>query len=189
MQTKLVHKHKVTPPGVLAFIEDTSLASFMEGEVAMLRNWPYVWMVGNAPDSPIAGKFTVTTNPKSPLNISAHCAGVMYWVIPAFSDNPKEAWDLLEHLASYEAQKRIWLEVGYAAGRTALWQDPEVLEKFPASPLILDAMLTAVHRPMVAEYPKISTVLQKAFHAALTLEMTVQEALDWAANEIETILE
>src|SRR5262249_44851373 len=47
---------RITPRGVLNYTEEEARGVFQSGDAVFLRNWPYVWKLANAEDSPIREK-------------------------------------------------------------------------------------------------------------------------------------
>ena len=62
----------ISPPGVLSYQEEESRGVWQTGNAVFMRNWPYAYSLGNSADSPIKGKFDVTTLPVGP---AAHTLG------------------------------------------------------------------------------------------------------------------
>ena len=53
----------ISPDGVLGYGEEESRGVWQLGNAVFMRNWPYAYQLGNGADSPIKGKFDVTTLP------------------------------------------------------------------------------------------------------------------------------
>jgi trehalose/maltose transport system substrate-binding protein len=102
----------ISPPSVLSFTEDQSLAVFAEGNAAFLRHWPGAWATLNADDSPLAGKIGVAPLPKLPAQ-ERHPATLGGWqlVVSRYSQQPALAAALVRHLTSSEVQRRLALEL------------------------------------------------------------------------------
>ncbi|HET6468377.1 MAG TPA: ABC transporter substrate-binding protein, partial [Geminicoccaceae bacterium] len=54
----------IAPEGVLNYSEEESRGVWQSGNAVFMRNWPYAWALGNAPDSPIKDKIGVAALPK-----------------------------------------------------------------------------------------------------------------------------
>lgn len=100
---------RIMPPEVRRATELDTLRMFERGEVAFMRNWPYVYNVLNAK---MAGKFGVVPLP-GPKGRGASVLGGQNLAITAGSENAGPARELLDHLAAPE-QQRCLLDGGFA---------------------------------------------------------------------------
>ena len=53
----------IAPEGVLNYSEEEARGVFQSGNAIFMRNWPYAWALGQAPDSPIKDKVGVSALP------------------------------------------------------------------------------------------------------------------------------
>jgi multiple sugar transport system substrate-binding protein len=107
-------------------------AAFNEGQATMEAGKGATWMIYlwmqtalNTSKSKVAGKIGLARIPGQ--------AGVMAawgWAIPTASPKQKEAWELLQYLASYPISLKRAL-MGSEPVRPAVYENPEVLAKWP----------------------------------------------------------
>ena len=104
----------IAPEGVLNYAEEESRGVFQSGNAVFMRNWPYAWALGNAPDSPIAGKIGVTQLPKGGED-GKHTGVLGGWqlAVSKYSQNAELAVDLVRYLTSPEEQKRRAIKGSY----------------------------------------------------------------------------
>src|SRR5690606_41779727 len=77
---------------------------FQAGNAAFMRNWPYAYSLGNAPDSAIAGLFDVAPLPAGDGGSGAGTLGGWQLAVSRYSANPEIAADVALFLASPEGQ-------------------------------------------------------------------------------------
>ena len=187
----LISKEKIAPKSVLSYQEDESLQVFTEGKAAFHRNWSYAWGIAQDKGSKIKGKVGVIPMPhasgKEGMPVST--IGAQGFMISKFSKHPKEAWEVLKYLTSFDTQKKLLLGAGYVPTRLSVYKDQEVKEKHPFVGQQLKIYQFAKPRPVHPFYPEISDVLQVQVHKALLGKVSSQEALDKAAKEIQDIIE
>lgn len=69
------------------------------------------------------------------------------WSIAANSKNPDAAWEVVKWLTSEGTEKAMALGVGHTSAYQALSKDPEVVEKLPFLPALLDQMANGKTQP------------------------------------------
>ena len=95
----------IAPPGVIAYREEESRLFWQAGDAVFMRNWPYAYALGNAEDSPIAGKFDVVPLPRGSSGLaSAATLGGWNAAVSAYSTEPEAAPDLVLYLTSQAIQ-------------------------------------------------------------------------------------
>jgi trehalose/maltose transport system substrate-binding protein len=163
---------EIAPEGVLNYAEEESRGVFQSGNAVFMRNWPYAWALGNAPDSPIAGKIGVAQLPKGGED-GKHTGVLGGWqlAVSKYSQNAELAVDLVRHLTSPEEQKRRAVKGSYNPTIGSLYQDAEVLEASPFFGELHDTFTNAVARPSQVtgdKYNQVSSELFNAVHAVLS---------------------
>lgn len=178
----------VTPPGVTNYLEEDSLRLFENGNAAFLRNWPYVWAEANREGSPVEGQIALKPMVHSEGEQPASCLGGWGFGITTTTKHPEEAWQVVEFFTSREAQKQFALDYAYVPSRRALFTDPDILATYPHYEQLFEVAETTVPRPPIGQYAQISDILQRYLSAAITNQITSEEAMNAAARETRRVL-
>jgi len=178
----------ISPPGVTTYQEEESRRLFQNGEAAFLRNWPYVWTLANAKDSPIQGKIGLKPMVHSPGLSSASCMGSWGWGIAKTTRYPDQAWRAIQFFTSADALRQIALDTGLLPSRRSLFQDPQIVAKYSFFPDMLKVLEKGTLRPPIAQYAQASDILQRYLSAALTGRLTPSKAMQLAADETRLLL-
>lgn len=107
-------------------------------------------------------------------------------VISASSQHPEEAMEFLRFTQSAEYQLAM-SEVGQLTVLSALLDDPYFTDH-PYYGIFLEQLQTARARTPHPAYTEIESILSDAAQLALRGEMSAQEAMDLAAEEIDSLL-
>jgi multiple sugar transport system substrate-binding protein len=132
----------------------------------------------------------MTPLPNFPGGRGAATLGGWQLGISRFSTKPDLAWRFVEFMTSKEIQKRIALATGRAPTRTALYDDPELLDKVPQLKSLLETFRQAVPRPITPVYIPLSNIMQRYFSSVLALpdtDINKQSAL--AARDMNRVLD
>lgn len=167
--------------------EDASADGFQSERGGFMVNWPYVWPRANTaveagnleqdvPDDygwtvyPAVVEGEESRPPYGGINIG----------IGAFSDNKELAFEAVRCITSEENQAEYFVTNGNPAARSAVYDDPDVLEEFPMAPVIRDSLEQAAPRPQTAYYNEVSQSLQRTYHppSSVTPGSTGEEAAD-----------
>jgi len=171
----------IAPDGVLAYQEEEARGVWQQGNSVFMRNWPYAYTLGNGDDSPIKGKFDVTTLPVGPSGErSAATLGGWNLAVSKYSRNPDAAIELVKFLASAETQKDNALSLSKLPTIQSLYDDAEIAEKQPIIPQWKEVFLNAVPRPSAptkAKYNEVSKEFWSAVHNTLSGSGTAEENL------------
>ena len=177
---------KISPPGVTTYAEEETRLLFQNGKAAFLRNWPYVYSL--AADSAIAGKYKIKPMVHAPGENSGATLGGWGLGIASSSNNPDAAWEVIKFLSSQESQRQFILETGFVPSRIALFNDPQIVDKYDYYPQLLEVVQSSALRPPIPQYAQASDILQRYLSAAITGKMTSKQAMQTAAKETRNLL-
>ncbi|GAA0845137.1 ABC transporter substrate-binding protein [Streptosporangium amethystogenes subsp. fukuiense] len=153
------------PPESLSFKEEESRMAFQEGKLAFARNWPHAY--GPATLSSVADKFGVTRLPG--LNgPGAGSLGGYNLAVSAFSKRQKSATEFIRYFTSLENQRRVLADGSFPPVWAELYDDPDLIKRFPYLPVLKQSILSARPRPASANYNQVSLVIASAVSNALT---------------------
>jgi multiple sugar transport system substrate-binding protein len=147
-------------------------------------------LLEDASESLVAGRFGVAPVPGQPGGSPTAALGGSTLAINAFSDQPDEAYRLIEFLLE-PAQMTERAEIaGQFPPRSSLYETPELAAalKIPTGEArrIIEA---AVPRPVSPVYSQLSNILQVSLHRALTRQQEPGPALREAASAMRALLE
>jgi trehalose/maltose transport system substrate-binding protein len=182
---------EIAPEGVLNYAEEESRGVFQSGNAVFMRNWPYAWALGNAPDSPIAGKIGVGQLPKGGED-GKHTGVLGGWqlAVSKYSENAELAVDLVRHLTSPEEQKRRAIKGAYNPTIAALYQDEEILEATPFFGELYETFTNAVARPSRVtgeKYNQVSSEFFNAVHAVLSGKSDAPSSLEALEGKLDRV--
>jgi trehalose/maltose transport system substrate-binding protein len=162
----------IAPEGVLNYSEEEARGVFQSGNAIFMRNWPYAWSLGQAPDSPIKDKIGVAALPAGgPDGKPSGTLGGWQLAVSAYSANPELSVDLVRYLTSEAEQKRRAIEGSYNPTIESLYQDKEILAAVPFFGSLYDVFVNAVARPSRvtgAKYNQVSSEFFNAVHEVLS---------------------
>jgi multiple sugar transport system substrate-binding protein len=181
-------KNGSAPKAVTTYMEEESRRAFESGKPAYMRNWSYAYALGNAKGSKIKDKFKVAPFPTFEGGKSAAILGGHNLVISAYSKNPKGAVQLINYLTSPEVEKVNFAKFSITPTTTATYSDPEVKKAIPFADALLKNVQAAHARPVSPVYPQISQAIYKNVNAALSGQVTPQDALKKADSQINSAL-
>jgi multiple sugar transport system substrate-binding protein len=181
----------VVPQNVTTFTEPESHTAFINGQGALIRNWPYQYALANdKSQSKIVGKVGVAPLPAGDAGSAAALGGWMMG-INKNSKHPEESWKFLSFMAGKDGQKINAIKGGHAPTILSLYDDKEVLDANPyfKEEGFVNALEAAVSRPVAPNYPEISDIIQVQMSKAIAKEITPEEAAKNMQKEISEKLE
>jgi multiple sugar transport system substrate-binding protein len=71
---------------------------------------------------------------------------------------------------------------------TSLYTDPDIVEKYPYMPILLESIQTAEPRPKVVQYGDVTLAIQDSAYLALQHQMDPADALSKLRTDLEAII-
>jgi multiple sugar transport system substrate-binding protein len=183
----LVRRHRVTPPGVTTLPTDDTRAAFQDGRFVFLRNWTYAMGLFQSEGSRVQGRVAIAPLPRGSAG-SASTLGGWQLAVSNFSRNKEAAYRFVEFMTGPVAQKSMATQLSTVPTWKATFEDSVVRQKAPYYPDMLKVALNARPRPQISDYPRLSSIVQTNLHAALTNQITAEEAVTRMAREIRSLL-
>jgi multiple sugar transport system substrate-binding protein len=178
---------KYSPPGYASFNADEVGAHLLQGTAAMSINWPaWISAFSDPARSRVIGKMEFGQMPggKNPGR-----AEIGNWLIaiPRESKNTDAAMDFLIWATSAEQMKRSALR-GNPPTRRSVFNNPELLAKFPSYPAQLRSLESSRPRPRTPLWNEIENVFGIYLSKANSGELTAEDAMQQANAEINKII-
>jgi multiple sugar transport system substrate-binding protein len=176
-------REKWIPEEALDYKEEESRLAFQEGRLAFARNWPHAYGPARVR---LGDKVAVTRLPG--LNGPGSSAlGGSNLAISAFSKHQHTAQEFIRYFTSLENERRVLTEGSFPPVWTELYDDPELIERFPYLPVLKESILAAKPRAAGANYNQLSLVI--ASTVAKALKPQSSESADDVAASLKAELE
>src|SRR5262245_547895 len=186
--TFMLELGKYSPPGYASFNADEVGAHLLQGTAAMSINWPaWISSFADPAKSKVTGKMAFTTLPG---NQKLGQAEIGNWLIaiPKDSQNAQAAFDFLVWATSAE-QMKLSAQRGNPPTRKSLFQDQELVAKYPSYPAQLKSLESSRPRPRTPQWNEIENAFGIFLSKANSGELSAEEAMNQANAEIEKIVQ
>ena len=186
------HEDKTSPSGAVGYDNADVHNLFMQGKVAMVKNWPYMYALANNPESSkVAGKFSVAVQPKGQQNGSA----IWSWGYGISSDskNKDAAWEFVKWATSSEVVQRLGTQfinpVPRHSALEAISKDAKLTEKDKEAITIMsEAIVGGVSFTETPKFPSIQERLAVTLSRIMSQPNSLDEELKATADDIQEIL-
>ena len=186
---------KYGPVGMANWDINEAHEAFRQGKAGMIFTWSgSFWNVAADPEKSIPGETkdgVFRPLPKGDKFMGT-LAGNYCPTIPKVSKHIEEAWDFLKWLGSKETQRKL-AAAGTQSARISVLHDPVLLSENRGFEGLARTWEMAgeggMYLPRIADIEGVRVIWGKYINMAVVGEMTAQEALDEAANEVEAMLE
>lgn len=183
-----IYKYKMAPQAVTTYMEEDTRHLWENGKSVFLRNWPYVWALGNLKSSKIAGKFQLAPLPHGPMGKAAGALGGWNLAVNSKSQHSDAAVKVALHLTSFESQKYQSIKASLNPTLSSVYHDPDVLKVNPWYKNFYEVVKGALPRPVSKYETKISDRVTRQVHAALLNQISAGAALANAHRDVEAVV-
>jgi trehalose/maltose transport system substrate-binding protein len=171
----------ISPAGTITYAEEECRNIFQDGHAAFMRNWPYVYALADKPECGISGKFSVTELPKGGAS-GTHAGALGGWslMVSKYSRHPEVAADLVKYFSSAEVEKEIALRLCGMPSRPALYQDQDILNKFPwfaKLPALFDHAVARPSSLLGSNYNRLAYLVSHQADRFLRHDESAEEAV------------
>ena len=171
----------ISPKDVITFKEQDAFEFFKQKQTGFLRNWSYAWTL-LTPES-------FSQNQVGVVPMIGACRGGWGFAIAQRSQYPEAAFRAIQFFTSEAAQRKFILRDSYVPTIKTLFNDPEIVQRYPYFPALIAAFEDFALRPAIPEYEQVSSLLQKYLSKILRSQLSPETAMQQAAEETRHILE
>jgi multiple sugar transport system substrate-binding protein len=174
-------KQGYIPKPAITFKEEEGRRAFMSGQLLFMRNWPYVYGLASETDpaNKVKGKFDVVPLPGFTGPGSSSLGGLNL-AVSAFSKKQQSATEFLKLASTKEQMKNMSMLSAEPPAWADLYDDPDMVKKFPYLPVLREGLLAAKPRPITPYYQEVTSAIEEDAYAALQ----GQKAPDQAINDL-----
>ena len=180
-----------SPPGVTSWGFGEQANAFLQGEAAIYIDALKIASMSRDPEqSLVDGKVGYALHPEGPAGCGSETGGFAMG-IPDNSANKEAAFLFVQWMTSKEGDRKI-VEAGGDPVRMSTMADPELQEKYPEYPVILEQLACANEdwRPLVPEWGAINAPIMGVHIGEYVNDQTdVESALAAAKTEIEDVMD
>ncbi|MER7502256.1 ABC transporter substrate-binding protein [Nonomuraea pusilla] len=152
------------PKESLSYKEEESRLAFQEGHLVFARNWPHAYGPAKAR---LGDKLAVTRLPGLHGPGSSTLGGINL-AVSAYSRHQHTAQEFIRYFTGLENERRVLTEGSFPPVWTELYDDPELIRRFPYLPVLKESILAAKARPVSANYNQLSLVIASSVAQALS---------------------
>ena len=158
----------ISPPGVIAYMEEDARNVWQSGNAAFMRNWAYVYPLASS-DSHLQGRFSVAPIPAQG-DWHSSVLGGWYLGVPSFSTRQKDAITFVQYMTSKSTQIRRAVSGGFWPTLKSAYRDPSIQSASSVFHVAEQIATRVVRRPasvLGPLYPCASELYARGVHEIL----------------------
>jgi len=171
----------VAPQASGDYTTQESQASFTNGDVVFMRNWPFVYGLLSDPEISRVkpGQVDIGALPVAGEGDTGFSGlgGWNFMVNASAEDKIEEIWAFIEFMSAPEQQQTFAVQSARLPTLKSLYDDDEVLDRLPVAKLGREALQNTRPRPVSPLYSDMSLEMAEEFNAALKGDVPVDRAL------------
>lgn len=174
------------PKEALTYKEEESKKAFLDGRLLFLRNWPYAYVAATAEGSAVAGKVGAVPLPGAD-GPGTSVLGGSNLAVNSHAAHPDTATRLIAFLTGERAQRQVLTRGALPPVRADLYEDPELVRRFPYLPTLRAAVRAAQPRPKSPRYDQVTLVVQAVVQDAMAGHQSPRAAVRRLARELAEV--
>lgn len=178
-------KEGYIPAEALEWKEEDGRNAFEADELLFYRQWPYQY--NNNLQALGTEKFDVAALPSLGGNDFVPTLGGHNCGISAFSKHKATALKFIKWFTSVESERYALDTQTLAPITGSLYEDAEMLDKFPYLPILRASLDSAKGRPKAVAYGDVTAAIQDAIYAAIKQETTAEEAVSTLESSLKAL--
>ncbi len=182
----LIYGYEFTPSVVTSFDEVGCYQYLLNHDAFFVRGWPgfelNVKEFNQLNHASVQINFTQVPYFKNKDTRPVY--GGWNLMISENSSHKSEAIQFIRFLLKEENQKMLFTHGGYLPALKLIYEDQTLLKTYPHLKRLFQILMQGQHRPMRADYTRISDIMAFYIHKFLKKEMTIEQALQEAEKEI-----
>ncbi|MCD6377188.1 MAG: extracellular solute-binding protein [Caldisericaceae bacterium] len=184
----LIYKYKLSPKQITNFDDIGCYNFLLQNDGFFVRGWPgFELNVQQFNETHgTSAKVGVMEVPYFKRPETKAVYGGWNLMVAENSKHKEEAVKFIKFLHEEENQKLLFTSGGYLPSLKSVYADSGLMTQYPEIKKLYRLLQNGQHRPMRSDYTRISDILSFYFHQFLKNEMTIQQALEAAENEINT---
>ncbi|MFI6791169.1 ABC transporter substrate-binding protein [Nonomuraea sp. NPDC050383] len=174
------------PKESLTYKEEETRLAFQDGRLAFARNWPHAYGPARAK---LGSKVGVTRLPGLDGPGSSTLGGTNL-AVSASSKHQQTAQEFIRYFTGLDNERRVLTEGSFPPVWTELYDDPELIRRYPYLPVLKESILAAKLRPASATYNQLSLVIASSVAKALSppYDESADDVADSMRSELEEII-
>ena len=190
---EMMYSDKSVMPGSIGYDNADVHNLFMQGKVAMVKNWPYMYAMARDPNqSMVSDNFKIAKQPAGKFESSA----VWTWgfAISSSSKNKDAAWDFIEWATSAEKLAELGVKQLLPVPRHSSFEVVKNNETIPerdldAIMIMSDAVTYGKNATESPVFPAIQSEMSVVLSKILSRQISVDEGLEEAKNSLKLLVE
>lgn len=188
LMSGLKNTQRITPDDIIYYDSGSARKLFMDGKLLFIRDWPTGWSKFQNPElSQVVGKVGMAQLPTN-TQVSYSTLGGWQIMVSRFSQHPDAAQKFAAYRCSLKTQKLAAERQSYLPSLVSLYNDADLIEKFPILKDIYPIVSNAYPRPKNDKYPAISKIIQEECYNTFIHYKSPNDAIVSMENRIQAEL-